>query len=233
METDMGATGFSTPTRNAMPPMAARVPEARSTLTSLGTVVHFSRNATIFSEGDEADHSYKVVRGAVRLSKMMSDGRRQIAEFALPGDFIGINWLEEHAMTAEALSDATLIAYGRGRLERLGDENREVRAELFANLRHDLWAAQNHLVILGRQSALERVAGFLVQLLERSKGEDRSRIDIPMTRQDIADYLGLTIETVCRMLTKLKTCGSIGIPDRHTITVRSAAALRRAAQPEE
>jgi CRP/FNR family nitrogen fixation transcriptional regulator len=164
---------------------------------------------------------------------MMSDGRRQIAEFALPGDFIGINWLEEHAMTAEALSDATLIAYGRGRLERLGDENREVRAELFANLRHDLWAAQNHLVILGRQSALERVAGFLVQLLERSKGEDRSRIDIPMTRQDIADYLGLTIETVCRMLTKLKTCGSIGIPDRHTITVRSAAALRRAAQPEE
>ncbi|HJW41868.1 MAG TPA: helix-turn-helix domain-containing protein [Rhizomicrobium sp.] len=229
----MSAAGLSTPTRTATPPIAARMLEARPSLSSLGTVVHFRRNATIFSEGGAADHAYKIVSGAVRLSKMMSDGRRQIAEFALPGDFIGINWLDEHAMTAEALNDATLVAYGRGRLERLGDENREVRAELFANLRHDLWAAQNHLVILGRQSALERVAGFLLQLLARSESEDGNRIGIPMTRQDIADYLGLTIETVCRMLTKLKTSGSIGIPDRHTITVRNTAALKRAAQPEE
>ena len=230
----MSAAGYLPPTRTSLPPTAlSRMPEQRSTLASLGTISHFDRNSTIFSEGDDADYSYKVISGAVRLSKMMSDGRRQIAEFALPGDFIGINWLEEHAMTAEALNDVTVVSYTRGRLERLGDENREIRAELFANLRHDLWAAQNHLVILVRQSALERVANFLVQLLDRNRGQDKSHLEIPMTRQDIADYLGLTIETVCRMLTKLKASGVIGIPDRHTITVRNANALRRAAQPEE
>lgn len=210
-----------------------RVQEVKSPLSGFGTVSHFVRNNTIFSEGEDAEYSYRVMAGAVRLSKMMPDGRRQIAEFALPGDFFGLNWLQEHALTAEALTDVTLICYGRGRLERLGDENREIRAELFSNLRHDLWAAQNHLVILGRQSANERVASFLVQLMDRGKQADKRAIDIPMTRQDIADYLGLTIETVCRSLTKLKQAGIIDIPSRHEIVVRNTAALRRAAQPEE
>jgi CRP-like cAMP-binding protein len=162
----------------------------------------------------------------------MSDGRRQIAEFALPGDFFGINWLEEYALTAETLNDVTVVRFGRGRLAQLGDENHEARAEIFSTLRHDLWAAQNHLVILGRQSALERVASFLVQLIERNRSTNKTTIDLPMTRLDIADYLGLTIETVCRMLAKLKHGAIIGIPNRHTITVRNVAALRRAAQPE-
>lgn len=224
-------------TRAAVPLHAVatspRLQEAKSPLSGFGSVSHFARNNTIFSEGEDAAYSYRVVTGAVRLSKMMPDGRRQIAEFALPGDFFGINWLEEHALTAEALSDVTLICYGRGRLERLGDENREIRAELFSTLRHDLWAAQNHLVILGRQSAHERVASFLVQLMDRSKHADKRAIDIPMTRQDIADYLGLTIETVCRSLTKLKQAGIIDIPSRHEIVVRNMAGLRRAAQPED
>jgi len=205
----------------------------RSALASLGAIAHFGRNHTIFAEGDPADKSYKVLAGAVRLSKMMSDGRRQIAEFALPGDFFGINWLDEHALSAEALNNVTVISYGRGRLDRLCDENRDVREEIFSNLRHDLWAAQNHLVVLGRQSALERVASFFVHLAARNRATDKSKIEIPMTRQDIADYLGLTIEAVCRMLTKLKGSGTIDIPDRHTILVRNMAALRRAAQPEE
>lgn len=210
-----------------------RATDAKSPLNGFGTVSRFSRNNTIFSEGDDADYSYRVVKGAVRLSKMMSDGRRQIAEFALPGDFFGINWLEDHALTAEALTDVTLICFGRSRLERLEEENRDVRAELFSTLRHDLWAAQNHLVILGRQSADERVASFLVQLIERNKQADKRSIDIPMTRQDIADYLGLTIETVCRTLTKLKQRGLIEIPNRHEIVILNTAALRRAAEPEE
>jgi CRP/FNR family transcriptional regulator, nitrogen fixation regulation protein len=210
-----------------------RAQEAKSPLSGFGTVSHYARNNTIFSEGEDAEYSYRVMTGAVRLSKMMPDGRRQIAEFALPGDFFGINWLQDHALTAEALTEVTLICYGRGRLERLGDENREIRAELFSTLRHDLWAAQNHLVILGRQSANERVASFLVQLMQRGKQVDKRAIDIPMTRQDIADYLGLTIETVCRSLTKLKQAGIIDIPSRHEIVVRNTAALRRAAQPED
>jgi CRP/FNR family nitrogen fixation transcriptional regulator len=210
-----------------------RATDAKSALSSFGTVSHFSRHNTIFGEGDDAKYSYHVVTGAVRLSKMMPDGRRQIAEFDLPGDFFGINWLQEHALTAEALTDVTLICYGRGRLERLGEENREVRGELFSTLRHDLWAAQNHLMILGRQSANERVASFLVQLMERGKHADKRSINIPMSRQDVADYLGLTIETVCRVLSKLRQSRVIDLPSRHEIVVRNTEALRRAAQPEE
>jgi len=231
----MFARAQATRTANPLDAVAAsiRLPEAQSPLSGFGTVSHYTRNNTIFSEGEDAEYSYRVVTGAVRLSKMMPDGRRQIAEFALPGDFFGINWLQDHALTAEALTDVTLICYSRGRLERLGDENREIRAELFSTLRHDLWAAHNHLVILGRQSANERVASFLTQLMDRSKQTDKRSINIPMTRQDIADYLGLTIETVCRSLTKLKRAGIIDIPSRHEIVVRNTAALRRAAQPEE
>jgi CRP-like cAMP-binding protein len=206
--------------------------ETRSPLTMLGTISRFDRNSTIFNEGDDAAYSYKVITGAVRLSKIMSDGRRQIAEFALPGDFFGIDWLEEYALTAETLCDVTVVRFGRGRLAQLGDDNREARAEIFSTLRHDLWAAQNHLVILGRQSALERVASFLVQLIERNRSNDKTTIALPMTRQDIADYLGLTIETVCRMLAKLKQRSIIGIPNRHAIDVRNLGALRRAARPE-
>jgi CRP-like cAMP-binding protein len=207
--------------------------DPKSPLSGFGTVSHYARNNTIFSEGEDAEYSYRVVSGAVRLSKMMPDGRRQIAQFALPGDFFGINWLQDHALTAEALTEVTLICYGRARLERLGDENREVRAELFSTLRHDLWATQNHLVILGQQSANERVASFLAQLMHRSRQADTRAIDIPMTRQDIADYLGLTIETVCRSLTKLKQAGIIDIPSRHQIVVRNTAALRRTALSED
>jgi len=219
--------------KNAINAAILAGPICAPSLANMGTVTNFDRSATIFHEGDDADYSYKVVSGAVRLSKMTSDGRRQVAEFALPGDFIGLNWLNEHAMTAETLTDVTLIAYTRGRLERLGDENQAIRAELFSTLRHDLWAAQNHLVLLGRQSALERVACFLLSMLERSRSADKTIIQVPMTRRDIADYLGLTIETVCRMLTRLKQSGVIGIPDRHTVSVRNLGGLRRAAQPEE
>jgi CRP/FNR family nitrogen fixation transcriptional regulator len=195
-------------------------------------VALFNRNCTIFNEGDDATHAYKVVSGGVRLCKVLPDGRRQIAEFALPGDYFGIDWLERHALTAEALVDTTTICYGRNRLERLGEEDREVRAELFSTLRHDLWAAQNHLVILGRQSARERVASFLLQLHERRKSGGRNRLDLPMTRQDIADYLGLTIETVCRVLTALKREGIIAIPDRHALDIRSLDALDNASCAE-
>jgi CRP-like cAMP-binding protein len=162
----------------------------------------------------------------------MSDGRRQVADFALPGDYIGLDWLDEHALTAEALTDVTVVGYTRSRLEYLGNENQEMRAELFSTLRHDLWAAQNHLVLLGRQNALERVAGFLLALMERGKNSNGSTIEIPMMRRDIADYLGLSLETVCRMLTRLKERGIIGIPDRHSISVPSLDRLRRVANQD-
>ncbi|HUO90574.1 MAG TPA: helix-turn-helix domain-containing protein [Rhizomicrobium sp.] len=218
---------------NTLSKPAAAPSASASAIVAIGTASSFNRNNTIFSEGDDARFAYKVISGGVRLCKMMADGRRQIAEFALPGDYFGFDWLEQHALTAEALVDTTVACYSRSRLDRLGEEDSQVRAELFSTLRHDLWAAQNHLVILGRQSARERVASFLLQLMARRRNAERRTVSVPMTRQDIADYLGLTIETVCRVLTSLKRDGIIDIPNRQEITVRNENALRNAAQPED
>ncbi|MBL6853325.1 MAG: helix-turn-helix domain-containing protein [Alphaproteobacteria bacterium] len=212
---------------------APRPKFSNTALGAIGTVSLFERNNTIFAEGDDADRAYKVVSGGVRLCKMMPDGRRQIAAFALPGDYFGFDWLGHHALTAEALNDTTAISYARNRLERLGDEDHDVRAELYATLRHDLWAAQNHLIILGRQSARERVTSFLVELIERRKGDNLSTIAVPMTRRDMADYLGLTVETICRELSALKREGVIAIPGRHAVIVHDEAALRRASMADD
>ena len=115
-------------------------------------------------------------------------------------------------------------------LTHLADENKAVRAELLSILRHNLWVTQSHIATLSRQSALERVATFLVELLDRS-GNLEKLIDIPMSREDIGDYLGLTIETVCRMLTELKQRRLIDTPSRRGILIRNERALRAVAEP--
>lgn len=191
-----------------------------SALNGIGTVARFARNATIFSESDQACFSYKLVKGAVRLSKVMLDGRRQIAQFLLSGDLFALDCGEEYSLTAEALTDVTLICYPRAHIERLSEDVPEVRRAVMSSLRRELSAAQHHLMMLGRQTAKERVASFLLLLAKRPGVEDRSRVEFPMSRQDIADYLGLTIETVCRALTELKKLGVVALPDRHHALIR-------------
>lgn len=197
-----------------------------SALHAIGMQARFARNETIFSDGDDADYTYKVVSGMVRLCKMMSDGRRQIAEFLLPGDFFGFEWLDAYSMTAEALSNVVVVRYPRSRLDVLREESPDVQRRLMTLLSHDLWAAQNHLVMLGRQTAKERVASFILALAERVGAKDGDVLDIPMGRQDIADYLGLTIETVCRAISELKRNHLLSIPNRTQIKVRSLEALQ-------
>lgn len=206
--------------------------DSLSALQAIGTVSHFARNTAIFNEGDDADYSYKVVSGAVRLCKIMCDGRRQIAEFLLPGDFFGFEWRETYSLTAEALSDVVVVRYARNRLDRLGDERRDVQRRLMMLLSQDLWAAQSHIVMLGRQTAKERVVSFLVALAERVHAKSGDTLDIPMGRQDIADYLGLTIETVCREISELKRARLIAVPSRTEIVVLNLAALRSIADPD-
>jgi CRP-like cAMP-binding protein len=200
-----------------------------SALNGIGTVARFARNATIFSESDEAQFSYKVVKGAVRLSKVMIDGRRQIAQFLLPGDMFAIDCDGEHSLTAEALTEVTLLCYPRAHIERLSEDVPEVRRALMSSLRRELSAAQHHLMMLGRQTAKERVASFLLLLAKKPGVEDRSRVEFPMSRQDIADYLGLTIETVCRAMTELKKSGIVALPDRHHAVIRNFDALETVA----
>ncbi len=198
-------------------------------LQSIGTVCQFGRNQTIFSDGDEAAYSYKVVSGAVRLVKLMADGRRHIAGFQLPGDLFGIEWTGEYELTAEAVTEVTAIRYSRAQLERLGEERSDIRRQLTERLRDDLRAAHDHLISLGCQSARERVASFLLLLARRVGAQDGAAIEMHMGRQDVADYLGLTIETVCRTLSDLKDACVIEIPNRHQIVIRSFTKLGAAA----
>ncbi len=201
-------------------------------LKAIGTISRFGRNETIFAEGDPANYSFKIMSGAVRLYKLLPDGRRQIAEFRLAGDFFGMEATSEYALTAEALCDAVVVRYARNRLDRLEDEQATLRRDLLNLLRRDLTAAQTHLIMLGRQTAKERIASFLVQLAERQNVVDNGSVEVPMGRQDMADYLGLTIETVCRAISDLKRARIIGIPDRHHIVVKSMDALQAVADGE-
>jgi CRP-like cAMP-binding protein len=200
---------------------------------TIGTVAHFGAHETIFAEGDTANCVYKVLSGAVRLCKMLADGRRQITDFALTGDHFGFEWGREHAITAEALGPVVALRCPRSRLERLERERQDVRESLMHMLRRDLWAAQNHLLMLGRQTAKERVASFLLLMAERRKTNGQKTIDVPMSRQDIADYLGLTIETVCRALSELKKARVIAVPNRHQIVIRNVDILETMALGEE
>jgi len=199
----------------------------------IGAVVNFARGKTIFSDGEDSAYSYRVVEGAVRLSKIMLDGRRQIAEFALPGDMFGFESGDAYELSAEAVTPVTVIRYHRSHIERLGDEFSDVRRELMTHLRRGWTSAQAHLVMLGRQTAKERVAAFLVALANHRGVEEGQSLELPMGRQDIADYLGLTIETVCRTLTDLKASRIIAIPDRHRVIVRNLEALESLAEGEE
>ncbi len=214
---------------NQMPmPPAGDVPA----LSKLGIVVRFCRHETIFNQGDEAKYSYKLVSGAVRHSKFLVNGRRQIADFSLPGEYFGFQNDSEHTLTAEALSDVVVVRYPRSHVERLGEEMADVRRELMSNLRRELMMAQEHLVMLGRQSAKERVASFIVALANRVDAGNGDTITLPMGRQDIADYLGLTIETVCRAISDLKQCGVISVPNRHELVLLRLDVLEALASGE-
>ncbi len=202
-------------------------------LQAIGAIARFDRNETIFSEGDAAIASFRVVSGGVRLCKVLADGRRQIAEFRLAGDFFGLDGDGEYALTAEALSDTVVVRYARTRMDRLENEQESVRKDLMTILRRDLTTAQAHLIMLGRQTAKERVASFLVQLADRRHTANGGQIEIPMGRQDIADYLGLTIETVCRTISELKRMRIVSVPDRHHIVVRNIEALQAMADGDD
>jgi len=200
--------------------------DAPPELEAVGSVVNFARNETIFGEGEEITASYKVLSGVVRLCRLTEDGRRQIAGFRLPGDLIGMEWTGEYEMIAEAVRDVSVIRYARSRLDRLSKERPSVRDHVLAHLRQDLRAAQEHLIMLGCQSATERVAAFLLQLARRAGARDGQDIDMQLGRQDIADYLGLTLETVSRTFSEMTVRGIIASPKRRHVVIKNMPKLR-------
>ena len=197
-----------------------------SALDTLGSVCRFRRGETIFGEGDELRCSYKIVGGAVRLSRVTEDGRRQIVEFRTAGDFVGFEWDGQYALSAEAVRDVVAVRFVRTRVDRLVEERPDVRKSLVALIREELRAAHEHLITLGCQGAKERVASFLLQLARKARVNDGETLEVEWGRQDMADYLGLTLETISRTLNEFKRIGAIGLPKRRQIKILSKAKLR-------
>jgi len=203
-----------------------RTSPAPRTALEIGTARAVAKDEEIFSEGDRAAYFYKVVSGAVRTFKLLSDGRRQIDAFHLPGDIFGMESGDEHRFSAEALGDATIIAYRRCSLETLASRDQSFANQVVASMMRSLERAQDHMLLLGRKHAIEKIATFLLVLSERLT-ED-GQVNLPMSRVDIADHLGLTIETVSRSLTQLERQGVIELPaHRRCIVLRDKEALQR------
>jgi CRP/FNR family nitrogen fixation transcriptional regulator len=197
--------------------------DALVALERIGTRLSFSRNAEIYAEGSGADCWYKVISGAVRICKLLADGRRHIAEFCFAGDCFGVDNESERIYSAEAVDNVIIMRYARGATEQLVVENPAVARLLREAMLRDLATAHGRTLLLGRMTAPERVAAFLLEMFER---RDRTRVlDLPMARNDIADYLGLTIETVCRILSAFKREGAIAIPNPHRIELLDRTAL--------
>lgn len=196
-------------------------------LDRIGTRSVVKRGATIFYEGDPADSVYKVVSGAVRTSKLMADGRRYVSDFLFPGDFFGMNDAQERALTAEALCDAIVVRYPRRSFYDVVEHEPRIGRLLLAVLCGGLATAQDRMLLLGRKTAVEKIASFLLGLAERVSA---NRITLPMNRLDIADHLGLTIETVSRVLSQLKGNHLIQIPDSSHVVILDRAGLSSVAE---
>lgn len=189
---------------------------------ALGTMQRLRPEQPAFHEGDAASRVFMVTRGALKLYTLLADGRRQVTGFMFPGDFLGISVDEEYAFTVESLAESELWWFSRRAFDQFISEHPQVERELYRLAAHELAEAQRQMVVLGRKSAAERLASFFLSLLsrtERASGIRESAFNLPMTRLDIADYLGLTKETVSRMLAHLRSLGLIRLQAQNRVEV--------------
>jgi CRP-like cAMP-binding protein len=189
-----------------------------------GATISYGRDAEIYGENEPAEYLYKVVGGAVRTYKVLVDGRRQICAFHLPGDFFGLEIDSTHALSAEAITNSKILMIKRTALMALAERDRDVALRLWIMTGDELRHVQAHVLLLIK-TAKERVAAFLLEMAERVTAADE--VELPMSRQDIADYLGLTIETVSRTLTDLESQSAISLPSSRRVVLRNRDALAR------
>ncbi len=190
----------------------------------MGAAMPFARNGEIYGENEPAEYLYKVISGAVRTYKVLNDGRRQIGAFYLPGDIFGLEIGEVHSFSAEAIVECKVMLIKRSSVVALAGRSHDVANQLWTMTAKELQRAQAHIMLLIK-TAQERVAGFLLEMASRAPAGNT--VELPMSRQDIADYLGLTIETVSRTLTQLENSAAISVPSSRRIVLRNQAALNR------
>jgi CRP/FNR family nitrogen fixation transcriptional regulator len=189
-----------------------------------GFVMTFARNEEIFGAEEPAEMVYKVVSGAVRTTRILSDGRRQIGGFFLRGDTLGLQQGAVHRFTADAVTRSEIAMVRRSSVEAAALSDGATARQLWLLTARELERVEDHMILLGRKTALERVAAFLLRLSAQRQASGVT-IDLVMSRMDIADYLGLTIETVSRTLTLLEHEHAIARPNARQIVLRNPAAL--------
>jgi len=190
----------------------------------MGAPMRFARNNEIYGENEPAEYLYQVISGAVRTYRMLDDGRRQISAFYLPGDIFGVEAGEMHLSSAEAICDAQILVAKRSAVMARAEHEKSLARQLWLLTVRELQRVQEHSLALIK-SADERVAGFLLEMAGRNSSG--AAIELPMSRQDIADYLGLTIETVSRTFSQFVHSGTIALETSRRIQLRNRPALNR------
>lgn len=206
----------------------SEMPQLLSILQTMTVPAH----GPIIDEGEPADYLFNLTEGAIKLYKLLPDGRRQITGFLFEGDFLGIAMNERYAYSAEAVVGVSLCRFPRRKLEGLLDEFPKLEKRLLGMASNELVQAQDQILLLGRKTAQEKIVSFLLNLSHRAvkRGASASPIALPMGRADIADYLGLTTETVSRTITNLKRDGHIRLLQGGKVELPDLAALRELAE---
>lgn len=200
-------------------------------MNSIAQTIEVETRRTIFDEAEPANYVFNVTSGTVKIYKLLPDGRRQITGFLFPGDFLGLTHNEAYAYSAEALTHTRLCRFPRRKLEVLLDEVPRLEQRLLNMASHELAAAQDQMMLLGRKSARERVVSFLLMLSDAAArhGQPSNPVPLPMSRTDIADYLGLTIETVSRTLSQLKKQELVELLNENQVQLAKPESLRQIA----
>lgn len=201
----------------------------------LAEIVHtmrFAPGMPIFDEGESAAALYNVTSGTVKLYKHLPDGRRQITGFLFAGDFLGLAVKETYSYSAEAVSETYVCRFPRQKLESVVRDFPHFQQRLYSIASNELAVAQDQMLLLGRKAAKEKIASFLLTLSARAvrRGQPATPVALQMGRSDIADYLGLTTETVSRSFTQLKSAGVIRLMEGNKVDLAERDRLQEIAE---
>ncbi len=196
-------------------------------LTAILTNVELAPGDPLVDEGEPADHVFNITQGTLKIYKLLPDGRRQITGFLFPGDFLGLMRSDTYVCSAEAVTEVTLCRFPRGKLDGVVERHPKLESRLLQMARTELAEVQDQILLLGRKTAKERLATFLLNLAKRAeaRGDESNPVAVPMSRDDIGDFLGLTTETVSRTFTRLKQSGFIAQEPDRRVLIRDRATL--------
>lgn len=224
----MYVTSPITTNEHLIAPVIATFEEA---LDSTAQVMNINSGDGLFFEGDDADYIYEVLEGVVRSSKVLMDGRRQVLNFCYAGEIIGLSHDRLYHCDCDAINQVKVRIHHKSAFMHETANNAKFKARLLQKAAEEINNMQEHFIMLGRKTALEKLASFLLAIMDHSKNH-KNAFDLPMSRSDIADFLGMTIETVSRNLTKLRTMGVINLETAQKIIITKPSQLRALAETD-